>query len=101
MSNYCTGLKMSSDGTDVLTSTDAAEFRRALAGAPAAVSSWVVLSLSDGLDNDETIVGQPRSGPRRLAAIRETCCHEGAKKNIEQAERMLKGLQVLQQKRGR
>jgi len=80
------------------------------------VSSWVVLSLSDGLDNDETIVGQPRSGPRRLAAIREICCrtgdngrpmrsvlpydpaHESAKKNIEQAERMLKGLQVRQQK---
>jgi hypothetical protein len=52
-------------------------------------------------------------------AIRETCCrtgdngrpmrsvlqydpaHEGAKRNIEQAERMLKGLQVRQQKQGR
>ena len=41
-------------------------------------------------------------------AIREICCqrsvlqydpaHDGAKKNIEQAERMLKGLQVRQQK---
>ncbi len=27
--------------------------------------------------------------------------HEGAKKNIEQAERVLKGLQVRQQKQGR
>jgi hypothetical protein len=27
--------------------------------------------------------------------------HEGAKRNIEQAERMLKGLQVRQQKQGR
>jgi hypothetical protein len=26
--------------------------------------------------------------------------HEGAKRNIEQAERMLKGLQVRQQKQG-
>ena len=51
-------------------------------------------------------------------AIHETCCrtddngwmrsvlqydpaHEGAKRNIEQAERMLKGLQVRQQKQGR
>ena len=52
-------------------------------------------------------------------AIREICCgtgdngrpmrsvlqydpaHEGAKRNIEQAERMLKGLQVRQQKQGR
>lgn len=116
MSNYCTGLKMSSDGTDVLTSTDAAEFRRALAGAPAAVSSWVVLSLSDGLDNDETNRAVDRAA---WLAIHETCCrtgdngrpmrsvlqydpaHEGAKRNIEQAERMLKGLQVRQQKQGR
>jgi hypothetical protein len=52
-------------------------------------------------------------------AIHETCCqtgdngrpmrsvlqydpaHEGAKRNIEQVERMLKGLQVRQQKQGR
>jgi agmatine/peptidylarginine deiminase len=111
VSNYCTGLKMSSDSTDVLTSTDAAEFRRALAGAPTAVSSRVVLSLSDGLDNDETNRAVDRAA---WLAIREICCqrradaqrftirpHEGAKKNIEQAERMLKGLQVRQQKQGR
>jgi hypothetical protein len=58
------------------------------------------------------IVGQPRSGPRRLAgysrdllptagrcaAFYNTTLPTTAKKNIEQAERMLKGLQVRQQK---
>jgi hypothetical protein len=62
------------------------------------------------------IVGQPRSGPRRLAGysrdllrtgdngrpmrsvLQYDPAHDGAKKNIEQAERMLKGLQVRQQK---
>jgi hypothetical protein len=80
------------------------------------VSSWVVLSLSDGLDNDETNREVDRAA---WLAIHETCCrtgdngwpmrsilqhdpaHEGAKRNIEQAERMLKGLQVRQQNQGR
>jgi len=39
-------------------------------------------------------------GPMR-SVLQYDAAHEGAKKNTEQAERMLKGLQVRQQKQGR
>jgi len=39
-------------------------------------------------------------GPMR-SVLQYDPAHEGAKRNIEQAERMLKGLQVRQQKQGR